>query len=342
MLQWPHMKIAYVTPYDGERELVNELLSGHDITYLDQPLRTTIPESIRDADVLSVFVDSKASAEMLETMPNLKVIALRSTGFDHIAVAAARERSVVVSYVPHYGSQTVAEYTFALILALSRRAYPAYDLLRHDGTIDVKRFEGFDLCGKTLGVVGTGAIGRRVCEMAKGFRMKILASDLYPNQDCIEQCGVEYCDRERLFRESDIITLHIPSAPENKHLINDAAIATMKQSALLINTARGDLVDTVALLRAVKEGRLAGAGLDVYEGEQFIKDETQLLDPDVHPHEAVWRTFVAEHELLDLDTVIITPHVAFNSVEAKYEITKTTTENIAAAIAGTPQNTVPA
>lgn len=335
------MKIAYVAPYEGERPHVLAGFPEHEVVFLDAPITDEVPESIRDADVLAVFVDSKLSVEAIQRMHNLKVVALRSTGYDHVPAAYLRERGITVTYVPHYGSQTVAEFAFALMLALSRQAFAAYHLLRTEGAVAVKRFEGFDLKGKTLGVVGTGAIGRHVCQIARGFGMEIVAYDIRPNVAWAAEHGIRYLSFPELLGSADLVTLHVPAAPENIHLLNTDTLALMKPTAYLINTARGDLVDTVALVRALKAGQLAGAGLDVFEGEQFLKDEMALLAPGKTVEEHTWKAFVAEHELLDMPNVIITPHVAFNTVEAKLEITHTTIANVLAALDGSPQNEVP-
>ena len=333
------MKIAYVTPYQGEGEIVHELFPEHEVLFVDEPIHTDVPEGARDADVLSVFVDSTVTAEMIDSMPNLKVLALRSTGFDHVDVSHATGKGIVVSNVPHYGSQTVAEYAFGLMLTLSRRIYSSYDLLRREGMVDVPRCEGFDLCGKTLGVVGTGAIGRRVCEIARGFRMRVIAFDLYPNDDLAKELGIEYRAYDEVLEEADIVTFHVPATDENHHMLHGENIARMKPGACVINTARGSLIDTIALVHAIKRGHLGGAGLDVFEGEQYIKDEMQLLMPGGEKIEPpVWRAFVADHELIDHERVIVTPHLAFNTKEAKREITETTAQNITAALAGDPQH----
>ena len=335
------MKIVYCTPYEGEKEIALSALAEHEVIFTDVPVQTEIPEELRDAEVLSVFVDSVVTAEMIDSMPNLKCIVLRSTGYDHVDCAHAQRKGISVSYVPHYGSQTVAEYTFALILALSRKAYAAYDALRSEGTRDVKKFEGFDLKGKTLGVVGTGAIGRHVCMIAKGFGMNIIAHDLYSNVEFANELGFEYVPFDELLAKSDIVTLHVPSSPENRYMINEQSLASAKQGLYLINTARGDLVDTVALSKSLESGHIAGAGLDVYEGEKYINDEMELLTQGDKDAKAAWKAFVAEHALLDMPNVILTPHVAFNSIEAKQEITQTTAANILAVLAGEPQNEVP-
>ena len=334
------MKIVYCAPYEGEKEIVLEALKGHEVVFTDYPVRTEIPPEMRDANALAVFVDSVVTEAMIDSMPNLKVIALRSTGYDHVIVPYAKQKGITVSYVPHYGSQTVAEYTFALILALSRKAYAAYDALRTDGSRDVKKYEGFDLRGKTLGVIGTGAIGRHACMIAKGFGMKIVAYDIYPNQTFAEENGVTYTSFEEVLAQADILTLHVPSSKENFHMINEASLSVSKKGIYVINTARGDLVDTVALTNAIESGHVAGAGLDVYEGEKFLLDEMELLERDRDTDSGAWKSFVAEHALLDMPNVIITPHVAFNSIEAKREITDTTVDNILKAFSNEPQNEV--
>ena len=328
------MNIAYITPYEGEEALARELLAGHDVLFWPTPIRDEVPAALLEAEVLSVFVDSKVTTEMIDSMPNLKVLALRSTGYDHVAVEHAQEKGIVVVYVPHYGSQTVAEYAFSLMLALSRKVYATYETLRTTGVVDVKKFEGFDLAGKTLGVIGTGAIGRRVCQIARGFAMQVVTYDVYPNEQAAHDIGYACCSLEEVLAQSDIITLHVPATADNHHLLNTETLAKTKRGAYIINTARGELIDTIALLHALKSGQIAGAGLDVFEGEQFIKNEMLLLGAETEFDVRLWQTFVAEHELLQMENVIVTPHMAFNSVEAKREITETNAENILAAVRG--------
>jgi D-lactate dehydrogenase len=322
------MKIAYLTPYKDEASIVRELLPNDEIIFYNQPITDSIPVEIKDVEVLSIFVDSRVNKEMMDAMPNLKHIALRSTGYDHIDFKYAKEKGIAVSYVPHYGSQTVAEHAFALMLALSRKVFQMYDLLRSRGDLNVEEHEGFDLCGKTIGVIGTGAIGKRVCEIAKGFRMNVYAYDLYPDLAFAEKLGVKYGTLDEVFAVADILSLHVPATPENHYLLNETSIAKIKPGAYIINTARGPLIDTIALIHALKSGHLAGAGLDVYEGEEFLKDELKLIDTKQEFNMQVWRAFAAEHELLDMQNVIMTPHMAFNTKEAKREITETTIENI--------------
>ncbi len=330
------MKIAYITPYDGEKEIVTKLLEGHEVVFHDEMIDSEVPEACKDADVISIFVNSKLTEEMIDSMPNLKMIALRSMGYDHVPVQYAYGKGIKIGYVPRYGAQTVAEHAFSLMLALSRQVYPMYQLLRERGDLDVAKYEGFDLCGKTLGVIGTGNIGKRSVEIAKGFRMNVEAFDVYPDQEFADKMGFTYSSFEEVLGKSDIITFHVPATPENVHMLNAETLQKTKPGAYIINTARGTLIDTVALLKAVKSGHLTGAGLDVFEGEEYLKDEMKLLDPAEVVEEPIWRAFVAEHELLDLENVIVTPHMAFNTTEAKLEITETTTQNILASMEGEP------
>lgn len=334
MLHCKGMKIAYITPYEGEEEIVRNLLPDHDVVFIPGAVTDSIPEEVQDAEVISLFVNSKLTEEMIDSMPNLKVIALRSMGFDHVPVAYAQEKGIQVGYVPKYGAQTVAEHAFTLLLSLSRNVPAMYDLLRREGEIDVAAHEGFDLCGKTMAVIGTGNIGKRSCEIARGFRMKVMAFDLYPDPDFAAMHDVEYDTMDNVLAAADVVTLHIPATDENHHLLNEETLAKLKPGAYIINTARGSLIDTVALLNALKSGHVAGAGLDVFEGEEYLKDEMKLLDPEQKAELSAFQAFVAEHELLDMDNVIMTPHMAFNTKEAKLEITETTVANITSGLDG--------
>lgn len=336
------MKIAYVTPYQGEADIVTKQLADHEVVFWDTPIDTEIPPELADAEVLSLFVNSRLTEAMIDAMPNLQLIALRSTGYDHVPVAYAQRKGIKIGYVPHYGSQTVAEHAFALMLGLSRQVHPMYELLRQSGGVDVAGFEGFDLCGKTLGVVGTGAIGRRVIEIAQGFRMKVIAHDLYPDHDYATERGFTYLSFTELLQTADIATFHVPATKENHHMVNAETLQYCKPSAYLINTARGTLIDTVALMHALQNKQLAGAGLDVFEGEEYLKDEQKLLDPEQKFSVPTFQAFVAEHELLDMPNVIMTPHMAFNTKEAKREITDTTVENIQTGLEEVPKFSVPA
>jgi D-lactate dehydrogenase len=230
----------------------------------------------------------------------------------------------------------VAEHTFALILALSRRLVQA-DRRGRRGELDVTGLQGFDLHGKTLGVVGAGRIGLHVIRMARGFGMEVLAADPAPNQLLAEVIGFAYAELPELLERADVVSLHAPAVPATNHLIDAAALARMRPGAVLVNTARGSLVDTAALVAALDAGRLGGAGLDVFEGERDVREEHELLGADriEDLRTAFGRRLLAEHE-----NVILTPHTGFNSHEAVQRLADTTADSIAAWTAGRPVNVV--
>ena len=190
-----------------------------------------------------------------------------------------------------------------------------------------------------MGVVGSGHIGIYAIKIAKGFGMKVLAYDPFPRKELAEQYGFEYADLDTLLQNSDVVTLHVPYMPATHHLINEQRLEKIKKGAMLINTARGGLVDTEALVKALRSGQLGSAGLDVLEEEGFIKDERDLLYSG-HPNESLLKTVLADHELMQMENVIITPHNAFNTKEAELRIIDTTIANIEAFVKGQPINLV--
>jgi len=302
-----------------------------------RPLSEETLDVARQAEVLSVFIYSQVTAKLLKRLPRLRLIATRSTGFDHIDLNACRQRKILVANVPSYGENTVAEHTFALILALSRNIHKAY-VKTIKGDFSLEGLQGFDLKGKVLGVVGAGHIGLHVIKMARGFGMEVLVFDTRKNVFLSEVLDFTYVPLETLLRQSDIVSLHTPYMPATHHLMDRAAFAKMKRGSLFINTARGGLVDTDALVWALDQGILAGAGLDVLEGEELVKEERQLLAKDFPKDKlaAVLRT----HILLHRENVVITPHIAFDSREALQRILDTTIMNIAAYLNRAPINTV--
>lgn len=333
------MKIAYIRPYAGEIEIVAKELPAGECVVADEvaDIDVTTRESI---EVLSVFVDYQVTAEILDMLPNVKFVATRSAGYDHIDIAAAAARGVVVSRVPHYGTRTVAEYAIALMFALSRNAFRSYtDMQRNAGVSQFEAYEGFDLCGKTLGVVGTGAIGKNVCAIARGIGMQVRAFDVSPDEVFAVTHAITYGTLDEVLSQADIVTLHVPSIPATQHMINAEKLHTMKAGSYLINTARGEIVDTKALVEALRTGHIKGAGLDVLEGEHALREEAELLAAG-SVDEKLWETLVADHALIDMKNVIVTPHIAFNTVEAKREITDITIANIASFQANNPQNTI--
>jgi D-lactate dehydrogenase len=331
------VRIAFFEIKDWEERYLKRRLKGHFLKFSNKPLSSENVQEINDFDLLSVFIYSTINAQIIRQVLSLKLIVTRSTGFDHIDLEECRKSGITVCNVPSYGENTVAEHTFALILSLSRNiCRTCVRRLGYDFSIE--GLKGFDLKGKTIGVVGAGRIGLHVVRIAKGFGMNVLAYDAYQNKLLSEVLEFEYVPLEELLKESDIITLHVPYNKSTYHLINKDTLKLVKQGAILINTSRGSVVDTEALIEALDKKMLAGVGLDVIEGEELIKEEKQLLyDPK---NLEVLSSLVKSHILLSRDNVVFTPHIAFYSQEALERILETTVQNITSFISGKPQNTV--
>ena len=324
------MKIALFEVSKEEQAIFSQLLNNIEVSFLEDKLDENSAEKAKDADVICVFINSKINKKVIDALPKLKFIATRSTGFNHIDCEYAETKDIKISYVPAYGSHTVAEFTFGLILNLSRNIEKANNYIRKSLNFNYfPGMEGFDLNGKTLGIVGTGKIGKNVLKIAKSFSMNVIAYDLYPDLVFAKENNFEYKNLEDVIRQSDIITLHAPYNKENHHLINKGNISMMKKGAYLINTARGELVDTDALVWGLKEGIIAGAGLDVLEGERELKDEIEILSSASRLMRIEeYKTLLEDHILMDMPNVIITPHIAFYTREAVAEIIKVTVSNI--------------
>lgn len=332
------MNIGIFEAKKWEKPLFRKHLKNHRLTFCPDPLGKDTVFQYKNIDIAVVFIYSKLTKTLLQKLPRLKFIATKSTGFDHIDLAYCRKKGIVVSNVPFYGENTVAEHTFALILSLSRNIHKSYfRTLRNDFSIE--GLKGFDLKNKTLGVIGTGHIGLHVIKIAKGFGMHVLAYDVQKKPFLSEVLGFRYVDLITLLKKSDIITLHVPYNSSTHHLIDKKTLSHIKKGAILINTSRGGVVDTDALIEALDKKILSGAGLDVIEGEEYIKEEKQLLY-DGKNQEAI-ANLVRDHILLSKDNVVYTPHIAFYSQEALERILSTTVENILAFLENCPKNTVP-
>ncbi len=336
------MKITLFEVSREERAVLSKSFSGFDVSFFEEKLDENNVNEAEDADIICVFIDSKINKAVLDKMPNLKFIATRSTGFNHIDCEYAKIKGIKISNVPAYGSHTVAEFTFGLILNLSRNIVKANNYIRESSDFNYfSAMEGFDLNGKTLGVIGTGKIGKNVLKIAKGFAMEVIAYDLYPDLAFAKENNFKYESLKDVIGRSDVITLHTPYNKENHHLINKENISLMKKGVLLINTARGELIDTDALIWGLKEGIIAGAGLDVLEGEHELKEEIEVLSsPGRLTSVESYKTLLEDHVLMDMPNVIITPHVAFYTREAVAEILKITTENIENFVDNNPINLV--
>lgn len=338
------MKVAFFSLEGWEREYLLQKIQSAGIAidpaFYDHILNKDQLPDIRDAEGICVFVDSKVDAAVIGAFPNLKWIVTRSTGYDHIDLAACKEKGISVSSVPSYGENTVAEFAFALLLSLSRKVYEGFDRIRETGQYRFDGLRGFDLKGKTIGVVGTGRIGRNSIKMAKGFGMEVLGFDAHQDSQAAQELGFQYVSLDELYARSDVITLHVPAIPETFHMVNRESIAKMKKGVVIINTSRGTVIETEALVEGLQSGQIGGAGLDVLEEEGVIKDELSFLVSG-HPEEHNLKTILANHVLFDMPNVVITPHNAFNTKEALMRILDTTFDDIKGWVGGAPVNLVP-
>jgi D-lactate dehydrogenase len=322
-----------------EEHLRRAMPEGVDSRYVDAPLGEGTAERASEAEAITLFVHSRVTRAVLDRMPRLRFIAARSTGYDHIDLEACRERGISVSNVPTYGENTVAEHTFGLILALSRNIHKAWERTRR-GEFSLEGLRGFDLQGKTLGLVGTGHIGLHAARIGRGFGMTVLAHDPRGDPFMADLVGFRYVTLGELLERSDIVSLHAPLTPATRHLLDRDGLAKMKPGALLVNTARGGLVDTEALLEALRSGRLGGAALDVFEGEELSLEEAALSGRTLTEEEQ--RLIGENREILERENVVMTPHMAFYSGEAEDRIRETTAANLAGFREGRPGNVVSA
>lgn len=344
------MILYFVETEPEEKDFFRNALPGHDVRIV-----SSLSEVGEDAEGLSTFIYATVDRHFIESHPRLRLIATRSTGYDHIDLEACRERDITVCNVPYYGNNTVAEHTMGLLLALARRLKETLTMGRNPG-FSFKDYRGFDLEGKTLGIVGTGHIGMYVIRMAKAFGMDILGYDIQRDEAQAAQLGFRYVPLDELLTTSDIISLHVPLFPSTYHLLNRERLAKTKRGVVILNTSRGALIDTEALIEALDSGHVAGAGLDVMEEEQMFHRETvhllseqivQRLHEDIAPGEIRTNERIGEikriikySDLVDRPNVLFTSHTAFNSVEAVGRINKTTVENITTFLNGSPQHRV--
>lgn len=271
------------------------------------------------AAVISTFISTRFDKSVLERLPELKLICTRSVGYDHIDIDYCAEKGITVCHVPDYGSHVIAEHVFALLLSTVRHI-PEGNRRVREGVFDYHGLRGMALQGKTIGIVGTGRIGRKVVKIAHGFGMRILAVDVFKVQELVDEFGLEYVELPQLLAESDVITLHAPSLPDTMHMINEKTIAQMKKGVVLVNTARGSLIDTHALVKGLDDGTIRCALLDVLEHEANVKEDTRLVH---HPK------------------VITTPHIAFYADDSMRTMYQDCFTSIDEWLAGnTPSHTV--
>ncbi len=329
--------------FDADKELKkfarNCRIEGYNYIFFDEPFYFISPKKLNkylDTQIISVFTHSKSIPnKKLDLFPNLKLITTRSTGFNHIDLTYCKKRGITVTNVPQYGAITVAEFAFGLLLSLVRKIPQASSDMRKSD-IDLPFYTGIDLAEKTIGVIGTGSIGQHIIQLAQGFGMNVVAYDLYPNQK-FKKMYVKSLDE--LYHLSDVISLNVPSTPENYHLLNKTAFSKMKKGVYIINTARGDLIDAGALYQAILKGKVAGAGLDVMENEEFLVHDEAETSPNWSNSDFLL-TSAINLKLIQCLNVITTPHIAFNSEDAIRRINATTCGNIRAFLSGKPVNMV--
>ncbi len=316
------MRIAVFSakPYD-ERFLSQVNGAAHDLVFIEARLSARTAQLAAGADAVCAFVNDDLGGEVIARLADLgvKLIALRSAGFNHVDLAAAAEAGIAVARVPAYSPHAVAEHCVAMILTLNRKTHRAYNRVR-EGNFALDGLLGFDLHGKNVGIVGTGQIGAIVARILTGFGCAVIAHDPVENPACIA-LGIRYAGLDELLEASDIVILQCPLTPETHHLIDEAALGRMKRGAMLVNTSRGAVVDTRALIGALKSGALGSVGLDVYE------EEADLFFEDLSG------TFISDDvfaRLLTFPNVLVTGHQAFFTEEALTAIAETTIANVTA------------
>lgn len=326
------MKIAFFSTKAYDREFFDKYISTHEIIYFEAPLNQQTVNLATSCAAVCVFVNDKLDALVLRELKKLGVtlIALRCAGFNNVDLTAAKENGITIVRVPAYSPHAVAEHAVALILTLNRKTHKAYNRVR-EGNFSLERLTGFDLYGKTVGVIGTGKIGQVFCDIMLGFGCKVLAFDLVAHQPTAAK-GVDYLPLIDIFKVADIISLHCPLNEQTKHLINDQTIGMMKDGVMLINTSRGALIDTGEVINALKSGRIGYLGLDVYEQEEklFFNDLSENIIQD----DMIM-------QLLSFPNVLITSHQGFFTEEALTQIARITLDNIDKVESGVvPENVV--
>jgi D-lactate dehydrogenase len=331
------MNICFVSVEKQETLYFKEHLKEHSLSFVQ-----AVDDVPADAEIVSVFVHSHIDGAFLDAHPALNLIANRSTNTDHIDLDACKRSDVEVASVPSYGDTTVAEHTFMLILCIARRITEAL-AVKKQRAFSYENLRGTDLAGKTLGIIGCGRIGTQVARLARAFRMEVLAWDVSQVPAKAREIGFAYTDLDHLLLESDVLTLHVPLTTETHHLINAERLARCKKGVLIVNTGRGGLIDTQALVENLDSGHVAGVGLDVVEDERVLqRDMPHILSglivsrlqkgsrSDNHERVDEIKKLMTSHDLVSHHNVVATPHTAFNTFETVARINQITLENILA------------
>lgn len=303
-------------------------------------LETISQEILNDTCIISVFINSVVNEKVVKEFKNLRIIATRSTGYDHIDLRACSNKNVAVVNVENYGATSVAQYTFGLILLLVRKVIPAITVVKENIHKSDMIFNGKDLSKMTIGVVGTGAIGAAVCRLAKCFGMKILAYDVCQKKELVEELKLEYMSLEELLEKSDIVTAHVPYTGHNYHMFSGKQFSMMKKDAYFLNTSRGEIVDLPALYEYVENGHIAGVALDVLTCESIGFSCKQLASKLNKESLECYNEAKAVEKLCKYDNVIITPHIAYSTQDAVDYILESTMRSINHIICGGDTNRI--
>lgn len=315
------MKVAVFSTKSYDKEYLDRAneKSLHELVYFESSLSLKAIKLAEGFDAVCVFVNDQLTADVVDALSamNIRLIVLRCAGFNNVDIESTVRNHITVLRVPAYSPNAVAEHAVALIMALNRKTHKAYNRVR-EGNFSIERLAGFDIAGKTTGIIGTGKIGATFARIMRGFGSNVVAYDIYPNKELIAD-GVQYLSLEEVFSNSDIISLHCPLTPETFQIINSNTLKIMKKGSMLINTSRGKLVDTEAVIGALKEGRLGYVGIDVYEQEEklFFKDLSEIIITD----DKISR-------LMTFPNVLVTAHQAYFTENALVQIAQTTIRNI--------------
>ncbi len=315
------MKITFfsVKPYDKEFFKKGNTNFNFDFTFFETHLGPHIVQAVEPTDAICVFVNDKVNKQVIEVLAQkgVKVIALRCAGFNNVDLEAAKANNIKVCRVPAYSPEAVAEHALAMMLTLNRKTHKAYNRVREQN-FSLHGLLGFTMKGKTVGVIGTGHIGAELCKIMLGMGCHVIAYDVNQNPELLKK-GVRYVPLEELLKQSDIVSLHCPLTQQTQHLINRSTLALMKKGAMLINTSRGGLIDTTAVIEALKQQQLGYLGIDVYEQEEkiFFRDLSENIIADD-----------TLQLLMSFPNVLVTAHQAFFTKEALDQITQVTLNNV--------------
>lgn len=321
LITFTGMKITFFSakPYDKEFFIKGNARFGFEFTFFETHLGPHIVQAVEPTDAICVFVNDKVNKQVIEVLAQkgVKVIALRCAGFNNVDLDAAKENNIKVCRVPAYSPEAVAEHALAMMLTLNRKTHKAYNRVREQN-FSLHGLLGFTMKGKTVGIIGTGHIGAEMAKIMKGMSCHVIAYDVQQNPELVER-GIQYLSLDEVLKQSDIITLHCPLMPQTHHMINAGALATMKKGAMLINTSRGGLIDTPAVIDSLKEQHLGYLGIDVYEQEEkiFFRDLSENIIADE-----------TLQLLMSFPNVLVTAHQAFFTREALEQITDVTLNNV--------------